>query len=89
MGTGGSGGQAGGNATAATCLNDWQGSSCDTCSSHTSEQGARSCVAVLDCYVMTGCASPLECANTCDYSEPTSDAAVKAALAVRACRCPQ
>ncbi|HXJ69870.1 MAG TPA: hypothetical protein VNM39_13250 [Verrucomicrobiae bacterium] len=76
---------AGGDAAAA-CLTDWEGSSCDTCTSSASSQGARSCLAVLDCYTMNHC-TPATCAGLCDYAGPTSDAAVRAAHAVFECRC--
>ncbi len=84
----GTGGETGGNAGAsAACLNDWRGSSCDTCSSSSDDAGAgRTCRAVLDCYVERHCTGPT-CANACDYNEPTSDEAVKLAQAVLACRC--
>jgi hypothetical protein len=89
MDTGGTSPSSGGNAGAsAACLTDWEGSSCDTCTSQASSEGARSCLQVLDCYLTNHC-TPATCAGLCDYSEPTTDAAVKAARAVFECRCAQ
>ncbi len=75
----------GSGASAATCLIAWRGSSCDTCSSSAPDAG-RSCSEVLECYVASGCIRA-PCAEACNFAAPTSDAAVREAQRVAACRC--
>lgn len=67
----------------ASCLRDWQGSSCDSCAkSPAPPVGSETCAEVLACYVANG--GPANC----DYAAPTADAVVKVAHDVLACRCP-
>jgi hypothetical protein len=72
-------------ASAPSCLSAWRGSSCDTCSSSPAVSG-RTCADVLDCDVMRGC-SAASCPAECNYDGATSDAAVREAARVAACRC--
>lgn len=89
-GSTGGGGQAGtagsGGAPSRDCLGDWEGSSCDVCTSAPAPAAGRSCAEVVDCYVAEGC-RPETCSGKCDYPAPTSDEAVRVAHAVIACRC--
>lgn len=83
--SGGSGGHAGSSSggSSSTCLASWQGSSCDTCTSSASMPG-QTCAEIVDCYAANHCGPGCDC----EYQKPTSDAVVKVARAVYACRCP-
>lgn len=77
-GQGGAGSSSGG---VPACLPGWQGSPCDTCTSSPPPPSGETCAQVLACYVEQG--GP----NNCDFVKPTTDAVVKLAHDVLACRC--
>jgi len=81
---GGGAANVGGSAGGAACeIASWRGSTCDTCSSSPETPG-QSCAEIIDCYEAHHCGAGC---GECEYDKPTSDAAVKVARAVYACRC--